>query len=127
VPCAGEGAEMIVGMLRDPQFGPVVMCGLGGIYVEVLRDVSFRVAPFDRATALEMIGETRASRILHGIRGTRPGDVEALAQLLVQVSEIGARYKQIREIDLNPVRVYENGVAILDARILLARDGADKN
>ena len=113
---------MIVGMLRDPQFGPVVMCGLGGIYVEVLRDVSFRVAPFDRATALEMIEETRASRILHGIRGTRPGDVEALAQLLVQVSEIGARYKQIREIDLNPVRVYENGIAILDARILLARD-----
>jgi acetyltransferase len=127
VPCAREGTEMIVGMFRDPQFGPVVLCGLGGIYVEVLRDVSFRVAPFDQATALEMIKETRASRILQGIRGTRPGDVEALAQLLVRVSEIGARYKHIREIDLNPVRVYENGIGILDARILLAKDGADES
>jgi acetyltransferase len=120
VPCASEGTELIIGTVRDPQFGPVVMFGLGGIFVEVFKDVSFRVAPFGREVALAMIKETKASTILGGVRGQKPGDVEGLAQLLVSISEIATRYEEISEIDLNPVRVYPEGVAILDSRIILA-------
>jgi acyl-CoA synthetase (NDP forming) len=111
-------------MVRDPQFGPVIMFGLGGIFVEVFKDVSFRVAPFSREVALDMIKETRAARILEGVRGQKAVDVEALAQLLVKVSELAARYEDISEIDLNPVRVYEQGVAILDCRIILKQAAA---
>jgi len=121
VPCAAAGTELIIGMVRDPQFGPVIMFGLGGIFVEVFKDVSFRVAPFSREVALDMIKETRAARILEGVRGQKAVDVEALAQLLVKVSELAAKYEDISEIDLNPVRVYEHGVAILDCRIILKR------
>jgi len=102
---AAAGTELIIGMVRDPQFGPVIMFGLGGIFVEVFKDVSFRVAPFSREVALDMIKETRAARILEGVRGQKAVDVEALAQLLVKVSELAARYEDISEIDLNPVRV----------------------
>jgi acetyltransferase len=119
VPCAAPGTELIIGMVRDPQFGPVIMFGLGGIFVEVFKDVSFRVAPFDREVALAMINETRAARILEGVRGQEASDVEAVAQLLVKLSELAARYDDISEIDLNPVRVYAHGVAILDCRIIL--------
>ncbi len=119
VPMAPPGPECIIGVTRDPQFGPTVMFGLGGVFVELFRDVSFRVAPFDREVALEMIRETRAYRVLQGLRGETPKDVEGLAELLAQVSRLAARYPQIREIDLNPVRVYEKGYRILDARILL--------
>jgi acetyltransferase len=121
VPCAAAGTELIIGMVRDPQFGPVIMFGLGGIFVEVFKDVSFRVAPFSREVALDMIKETRAARILEGVRGQKAVDVEALAQLLVKVSELAAKYEDISEIDLNPVRVYEHGVTILDCRIILKR------
>lgn len=119
VPMAPPGPEVIVGMVRDPQFGPTMMFGLGGIFVELFRDVSFRVAPFDREVALDMIRETRAYRVLQGLRGEKPKDIEGLAELLVRVSRLAAQYPQIREIDLNPVRVYEKGYSILDARILL--------
>jgi len=119
VPCAAAGTELIIGMVRDPQFGPVIMFGLGGIFVEVFKDVSFRVAPFDREVALAMIKETRAAHILEGVRGQAAADVEAIAQLLVKVSELAARYEEISEIDLNPVRVYAHGAAILDCRIIL--------
>lgn len=118
-PMAPAGVEVIVGMARDAQFGPTVMFGLGGVLVELFRDVSFRVAPFDREVAMDMIQETRGHRVLQGLRGDRPKDVGAVAELLVQVSRLAARYPQIREIDLNPVRVYESGYSILDARILL--------
>lgn len=119
VPMAPPGPECIIGVTRDPQFGPTVMFGLGGVFVELFQDVSFRVAPFDREVALEMIQETRAYRVLQGLRGEAPKDIEGLAELLVQVSRLAARYPQIREIDLNPVRVYEKGYRILDARVLL--------
>jgi len=119
VPCAAAGTELIIGMVRDPQFGPVIMFGLGGIFVEVFKDISFRVAPFDREVALDMINETRAARILEGVRGQAAADVGAVAQLLVKVSELAARYEEISEIDLNPVRVYAQGAAILDCRIIL--------
>jgi acetyltransferase len=124
VPCAAAGTELIIGMVRDPQFGPVIMFGLGGIFVEVFKDVSFRVAPFDREVALAMITETRAARILEGVRGQAAVDVEAVAQLLVKVSELAARYEDINEIDLNPVRVYAQGAAILDCRIILKQAAA---
>jgi len=119
VPMAPPGPELIVGVTRDPQFGPTVMFGMGGVFVELFRDVSFRVAPFDREVALDMIQETRGYRVLQGMRGERQKDIRGLADLLVQVSQIAAKYPQIREIDLNPVRVYEKGYSILDARILL--------
>lgn len=120
VPCAAEGTELIIGTVRDAQFGPVVMFGLGGILVEVFKDVSFRVAPFGREVALAMIKETKAAAILEGVRGEKRRDIEGLAQLLVRVSELAAQYDAISAIDLNPVRVYQEGIAILDSRIILA-------
>lgn len=112
------GTEVIVGMLRDPQFGPVVMFGLGGVFVEVFKDVSFRVAPFDRDEALKMIAETKAYTILRGTRGSQSKDIDALADLLVKIGEIVVSNPEIKEMDLNPVAVFENGLAVLDARII---------
>jgi acyl-CoA synthetase (NDP forming) len=119
VPMARPGGEWIVGMVRDAQFGPTVMFGMGGVFVELFRDVSFRVAPCDQAVALDMIKETKGYRVLQGMRGEKRKDIASLTELLVQVSRLAARYPQIKEIDLNPVRVYEIGYSILDARILL--------
>jgi acyl-CoA synthetase (NDP forming) len=119
VPMAQPGIEFIVGMVRDAQFGPTIMFGLGGVFVELFKDVSFRIAPFGEEVALDMIKETKGYRVLQGMRGEKQKDVASLVELLVQVSQIAARYPQIKEIDLNPIRVYENGYSILDARILL--------
>jgi acyl-CoA synthetase (NDP forming) len=119
LPMAPPGTELIVGMVRDAQFGPTVMFGLGGVFVELLEDVCFRVAPFDKKVALDMIRESRAYRLMQGLRGGKEKDVASLAELLVQVSQLAARYPQIKEIDLNPIRVYEEGYSLLDARILL--------
>jgi acetyltransferase len=119
VPMAQPGTEVIIGMVRDPQFGPTIMFGLGGVMVELLRDVSFRVAPFEREVALDLIQETMAYRVLQGMRGERPKDIAAVTELLVQVSRLAARYPQIKEIDFNPIRVHEKGCSLLDARILL--------
>lgn len=119
VPMADPGTELILGVVQDPQFGPTVMFGLGGIFVEVFRDVSFRVAPFDKETALEMIQETKAWQLLQGVRGEKRKDIGSLVELLVQLSRLAVMYPDISEIDLNPVRVYEHGVKILDARIML--------
>ncbi len=119
VPMAQPGTELIVGMVRDAQFGPTIMFGMGGVFVEVFQDVSFRIAPFDGEVARDMISETRGHRVLQGMRGEKPKDIASLADLLVQISQLAARYPQIKEIDLNPVRVYECGYCILDARILL--------
>jgi len=119
VPMAQPGTELIVGMVRDAQFGPTIMFGMGGVFVELFKDVSFRVAPFDEEVALDMIKETKGYRVLQGMRGEKPKDITSLAELLVQVSQLAARYPQIKEIDLNPIRVYESGYSVLDARILL--------
>lgn len=123
VPMAPPGAEYIIGMVRDAQFGPAIMFGMGGVWVELFKDVSFRIAPFDQTVALEMIKETKGYRVLQGWRGEKSKDIASLAELLVQVSQLAARYPQIKEIDLNPVRVYEKGYRILDARILLDMKG----
>jgi acetyltransferase len=119
LPMAQPGPEVIIGMVRDPQFGPTIMFGMGGVLVEVFEDVSFRVAPFDTDVALEMIKDTRVYQVLQGLRGEKGKDIIGLAELLVRVSQVAARYPQVREIDLNPIRVHEEGYSILDARILL--------
>jgi acyl-CoA synthetase (NDP forming) len=122
LPMAQPGTEFIIGMVRDAQFGPTIMFGMGGVLVELFKDVSFRIAPFDEEVALDMIKETRGYRVLQGMRGEKQKDVASLMELLVRVSQLAARYPQIKEIDLNPIRVYENGYSILDARILLDTD-----
>ena len=123
LPLADPGPEIIIGMSRDPQFGPVIMVGGGGILVEVYRDVSFRIAPFDKKAAREMIGETKSGRILRGVRGDAPRDIAGLARLTAKISRIAASYPEIAALDLNPVRVYQEGLAILDSRILLNPKG----
>jgi acetyltransferase len=118
-PMAEAGVEIIVGTKIDDQFGPIIMFGLGGVLVEVLKDVSFRVLPLTPEGAGEMMSEIKASAILDGVRGNPPVDKEAIKKLLVKVSEIIESYPEIREMDLNPVIVHEKGLSIVDARIIL--------
>lgn len=116
-----EGREVLVGMSRDPHFGPLLAFGLGGIYVEVLRDVSFRLAPLSRGEAEEMIASTRAYWLLRGVRGEKPGDLEALVEAILRVSQLVTDFPQILELDINPLLVLEKGKGIvaLDARMVL--------
>ena len=121
-PMVKGGVETIIGVVDDPTFGPVVMFGLGGIFVEVLKDVTFRVAPFDAAEARRMIDEIRGRSLLDGVRGAPPSDVDALADLLSALSRFAAAHgDRIESIDLNPVLVLPQGegVAPLDALIVL--------
>jgi len=115
------GKEVIVGMHRDPHFGPLMMFGLGGIYVEALRDVAFRIAPFDRRDAKEMIGDIRASGVLRGVRGERASDLEALAEALLRLSQLAVDFPEIVEFDINPVTVFEDGHGLvgIDPRLIL--------
>jgi acyl-CoA synthetase (NDP forming) len=113
------GREVILGGKRDPSFGPVVMFGLGGVYVEVLRDVAFRLAPLEREDALEMINEVQGSRLLQGVRGETPMDVLAVAETLLTLSELLVACPEVIEIDINPLLVFEQGVAAVDARVVL--------
>jgi acetyltransferase len=112
------GAEVIVGLNRDPQFGPLLMFGMGGIYVELLKDVSFRVAPITEEDARQMIEEIQTSKMLKGFRGKKPGDIEALCDCLLRVSKLAVDYPQFAECDMNPLLVFEEGkgVMALDAR-----------
>lgn len=116
---AADGLEVIVGALEDETFGPSVMFGLGGIFTELLRDVAFRVAPLRRRDAEEMIREIQGYPLLSGARGQAPLDVEALVELLLSVSQLVIDCREIRELDLNPVRVYEHGLLALDARMVM--------
>jgi acyl-CoA synthetase (NDP forming) len=113
--------EAIVGLTRDPHFGPVVGVGLGGIHTEVLADLSLRVAPIGEAEALAMIDGLRGAPILRGGRGNGPLDVDALAALVAKVSELGVRFPEIAELDLNPVFLFEDGCATADARLIGGR------
>jgi acetate---CoA ligase (ADP-forming) len=117
-PMLKPGQELIVGFLRDPQFGPVIMCGLGGIYTEIIRDVALRVAPVNVDTAAAMLAELRAWRLLSGSRGGQPLDVAALAAIISQFSRIPFIYPELREGEANPVFVYREGAIIADARLL---------
>ena len=111
--------EVVVGAVKDPQFGPALMFGLGGIFVEVLKDVTFRIAPIDEMEAREMITEIKAYPILKGYRGLPSVDIEAIVQILVTTSRLVMRYPEIKELDLNPVVVHEKGAKTVDARIIL--------
>ncbi len=117
---AKPGIEVIVGMTTDPQFGPVMMFGLGGIMVEVLKDVAFRLVPLEEKDAAQMIDEIRARPILDGVRGQTGGDIAALRQLLLAVSRFVESHPEVRELDLNPVFVYPDGVVAVDARMVVA-------
>jgi acetyl-CoA synthetase (ADP-forming) len=112
--------ELVCGLTRDPQFGPCVMFGLGGVLTEALADAVFRVAPLTRLDALEMLQEIRASKLLGAFRGQPPANTEALAAILVALGEIGLRHLEIREIDLNPVKIRPDGSPVaVDALIAL--------
>lgn len=113
------GREVLIGMTRDPIFGPLIAFGLGGIYVEVMKDVSFRVAPLSMNDALEMIHETKAIRLLKGVRGEAPSDIKVLAETLVKISQLSLDIPEITEIDLNPMLVFEKGAVALDGRVIL--------
>ncbi len=121
-PMAAPGQEVILGLIRDPSFGPVVMFGLGGIFVEVLKDVSFGVAPLSEDDAERMISEIRGYPALTGIRGESPKDIESIKDLIGRISLIALENPDIAEIDLNPVIVHEKGISIVDARIILGND-----
>lgn len=116
---ARPGVEVIVGMSKDPQFGPVLMFGLGGIMVELLKDVSFRIVPVTKFDASEMIREIKGFPMLQGFRGSKPCDLDALENLIVRVSEFVDCNPQIKELDLNPVFAYEDGVLAVDARLVI--------
>ncbi len=118
-PMAPQGVEVIVGMSKDPQFGPVLMFGLGGILVEVLKDVSFRIVPITEEDAGDMIREIKGYPILEGYRGQKPASIPALEELIVKVSEFVDKNPQIEELDLNPVFAYPDGAVAVDARIIL--------
>lgn len=117
-PMLKSGKEVILGLTRDSQFGPVVAFGMGGIYTEVLKDVTFRVAPVSEETAREMIGEIKMYPLLKGIRGETGCDLDALAKAIAAFSELPFRYPDLEEADLNPIFLYEDGLCAVDARIL---------
>jgi len=116
------GREVIVGATRDPQFGPLVMFGLGGIYVEVMKDVSFRVAPFGEKHARRMVEEIQSAELLHGARGEKPVDIDAIVRVLLTVSQLVTDFPEIVEMDINPLKVADpgRGAVAVDARIIIA-------
>ncbi len=116
---APKGLEVIIGGLRDNIFGSVVMFGLGGIFVEVLKDVSFRIAPITEEEALEMMKEIKAAKLLEGYRGQPPVDKKALAQILIKVAKLLDENPEIESIDLNPVFAYPDKAIVVDSRIIL--------
>lgn len=118
---ASDGKEIILGMNRDPQFGPILMFGMGGIYVEALEDVTFRLAPIRELTATMMITRTKTHKILEGFRGEKAYDIEAITDCLKRLSQLVTDFEDIKELDINPLIVYEKGkgCAIVDARIIL--------
>jgi len=116
---ARPGVEVIVGLSKDAQFGPVVMFGLGGIFVEVLKDVSFRIVPLLRRDAREMVREIKGFPVLQGVRGQEAVDIAALEDILLKVSELAERHPEVRELDLNPIIAYKDGAVAVDARVVL--------
>jgi acyl-CoA synthetase (NDP forming) len=119
---ARPGTEVIIGMTKDSQFGPVLMFGVGGILVELLKDVSFRIVPLEREDAREMIREIKGYAILEGFRGMEPVDVSSLEEILLKLSKFVDENPEIKELDLNPVFAYRDGVVAADARVILEGD-----
>ncbi|MCD4845700.1 MAG: acetate--CoA ligase family protein [Methanosarcinales archaeon] len=115
---AKSGLEVIVGAKLDPQFGHVIMFGLGGIFVEIYKDVSFRVTPIDQKTAHDMILEIKASSIIQGARGQEPADIDAIIKVITGLSRMLEKKPGIIELDINPLIVYSHGAVAVDARML---------
>ena len=116
---ARPGVEVIIGMTKDAQFGPVLMFGLGGILVEVLKDVSFRIVPLVKRDAAEMIKEIKGYPLLEGYRGQEPANVPFLEDLIIKVSDFIDKNQEIKELDLNPIFAYKDGAVAVDARVIL--------
>jgi acyl-CoA synthetase (NDP forming) len=114
-----QETEIIIGMMKDPCFGPTIMFGLGGILVEILKDISFRILPLEERDAEEMISEIKGYKILKGIREEEPKDIEAIKDLLLKISQLTLENPEIKEIDLNPVFVFNQGLQVVDARMIL--------
>ena len=112
--------ELVVGLTRDPQFGPCVMFGLGGIFTEVLKDISFRVAPLEKHDALEMMSEIKAHKILDAVRGMPEADRDLLADILINVGRIGLENDAVKEIDINPLILSGSKPVAVDALVVLA-------
>ncbi|QTA80107.1 CoA-binding domain-containing protein [Desulfonema limicola] len=119
---AKPGTEVIIGMTKDPSFGPVLMFGLGGIFVELLKDVAFRIVPLEKKDASEMINEIKGKKLLEGYRGQDPADIPFLENMLLKLSELVDKTGDIAEIDMNPVFAYKQGAVVVDARIILEAD-----
>jgi len=122
-----RGREVILGMTRDPQFGPMLMFGLGGIFVEVMRDVTFHLAPITAEEAMQMLKGTRSYALLQGARGQAPVDLEAIAGALQRISQLATDYPEIKELDINPFIVGPVGMEpyVADARMTLSTAGDD--
>ncbi len=114
------GVEVAAGFLRDVQFGPVIMFGLGGVWIELLKDVTFRVLPVSREELEEMVTEVKVYQLLKGFRGQKPADINAVVDLLMKVGRVGIENSEIAEIDLNPVEVYPKGLRVVDVKIVLS-------
>lgn len=111
--------ELVVGLNRDPQFGPCVMFGLGGIFTEILKDVAFRVAPLEEKDAREIMDEIKGKKILDAVRGLEPVDREVLKDILIAVGNIGLDHKEIREIDINPLKIKNGKPIAVDALVVI--------
>ncbi len=116
---ARPGVEVIIGMFKDAQFGPVIMFGLGGVLVEILKDVSFRIVPLTRRDAREMIREIKGYPLLEGYRGQEPVDVANLEEMILKVSNFVEQNPAVKELDLNPIFAYGDGAIAVDARVIL--------
>lgn len=116
-----NGKEVILGAKRDPSFGPVILFGLGGIYVEVLKETSLRVVPINRSEASEMIAELKGSALLKGVRGEKPSDIEAIIEMLLRLSQFMVDFPEIEGMDINPLMALERGAIAVDARLVLTR------
>jgi acyl-CoA synthetase (NDP forming) len=116
---APQSTEIIVGAIKDPQFGQTLMFGLGGIFVELFKDVTFRVAPITQEDAREMVTEVKAYPVLKGYRNSPPADIDAIINILLNTSRLIMDNPEIKELDLNPIMAYGNGAKTVDARIIL--------
>lgn len=119
-PMGKPGIEVIIGVIKDPSFGPTIMFGLGGVFVEVLKDVAFRIIPIEKSDAEDMINEIKGKKLLEGYRGQEPADVASLQQMLLKLSDFVNETPEVQEIDMNPVFAYKDGAVVVDARIILS-------
>lgn len=123
------GKEVVLGMSRDPQFGPLLMFGLGGIYIEVIKDVTFRIAPVGASDAEEMIREIRSFPLLQGVRGEKPADINALIDAILRLSQLTTDFPEIMEMDINPLIVFPEGggTMAIDARLTISQTAGNNN